>query len=58
MRTNILLSTLVAAATFQSAYSFCFVKSMPTVAAYMMKTSETVLFINGLTKGLVGEDLG
>ena len=53
-----LISAVVVAATIQSAYSFCFVKNMPTVAAYFMRTSEAVQFLNGFTKGLVGEDLG
>ena len=56
--TSALLSAVVAAATIQSAYSFCFVKNMPLVSAYFMRTSEAVQFLNGSTKGLVGEDLG
>ena len=58
MRANLLISTLVAAATVQSAYSFCFVKNMPTVSAYFVRSGEVVQFLNGFTKGLVGEDLG
>ena len=40
--TSALLSAVVVAATIQSAYSFCFVKNMPTVSAYFMRTSEAV----------------
>ena len=58
MRANLLISTLVAAATVQSAYSFCFVKNMPTVSAYFVRGGEIVQFLNGFSKGLVGEDLG
>ena len=31
---------------------------MPALSAYFMGTSDAVSFINGFTKGLVGEDLG